>query len=134
MITSITALSAAEHVADLQRVAQARRRTTASGSVLSSSTRASAPVIALRLAHADEDQIVRRLADLDDARPLEGQVMLALIDGEAVAALSLRDGRVVANPFVLTDEAVALMRLRAAGLAGASRRPRLRTVLRARFA
>jgi hypothetical protein len=45
--------------------------------------------------------------------------LLALIDGKAVAALSLRDGRVVANPFVRTDAEVVLVRLRRARAAGA---------------
>jgi hypothetical protein len=48
--------------------------------------------------------------------------------------LSLRDGHVVANPFVHTDEAVALLRLRAKHVS--SRRPirRRRFILRPRFA
>jgi hypothetical protein len=41
-----------------------------------------------------------------------------------VAALSLADGRVVADPFRLTENAIALLRVRADHLAG--RRPRRR--------
>lgn len=70
--------------------------------------------VELRRAAPDEAGVVRRLAALDDARELAGPVLLALLDDEAVAALSLRDGRVVANPFVATADAVALLRLRAA--------------------
>jgi hypothetical protein len=72
--------------------------------------------LALRLAHADETGLVRRLADLDDAPMLDGEILLALVDGQPVAALSLTDGRVLANPFVPTAEAVALLTLRAAQL------------------
>src|SRR5438270_551921 len=72
--------------------------------------------LALRTAHADEAPVVRRLAAVDDAPPLEGQVLLALVDGQAVAAKSLADGRVVANPFVPTRDAVALLSLRASQL------------------
>lgn len=76
------------------------------------------PAVALRLAHDDDDHLVRRLAALDDAPTPEGPVLLALVNGDAVAAMSLLDGRVVANPFVPTTDAVALLRLRADHLAG----------------
>jgi len=78
---------------------------------------------------------VRRLADLDDAPPLRGEVLLALVDGEAVAALSLSDGRVVANPFLPTADTVSVLALRASQLSrrrarrwlpGVPRLPRLR--------
>ena len=79
--------------------------------------------------------MVRRLASLDDAPALTGQVLLALVDGEAVAALSLSDGRVVANPFLPTEAAVGLLRLRAQHLSvKRPRRRRFRTILRPRFA
>jgi hypothetical protein len=88
--------------------------------------------LALRVAHTDEDPVVRRLAALDDSRPLDGEVLLAIVDGEAVAALSLYDGRVVANPFLRTADTVKLLSLRASQLTeppASSRRarvPRLR--------
>ena len=84
--------------------------------------------LALRVAQHEEAPVVRRLAALDDAPPLDGDVLLALVDGEAVAAVSLGDGRVVANPFLPTADTVRLLSLRAAQLAapGASvRRPRM---------
>jgi hypothetical protein len=116
MTTAMNTLAAREHVAELRRVAE-RRRAAPSGS-----SQAYAPSVGLRVAGADDADLVRRLAALDDAPALEGRVLLALIDGEAVAALSLRDGRVVANPFVLTRDAVALLRLRAEHLSGAGKR------------
>src|SRR5687768_14059796 len=54
-----------------------------------------------------------RLAALDEAEPLTGDVLLAVADGEAVAAMSVADGRVVADPFARTGHAVDLLRLRA---------------------
>jgi hypothetical protein len=72
--------------------------------------------LALRFADDDEADVVRRIADLDNARTLTGEILLAFVDGEPVAARSLRDGRVVANPFVRTADAVAMLDLRAAQL------------------
>jgi len=84
--------------------------------------------LALRVAENDEAPVVRRLAALDDAPPLKGEVLLALVDDEPVAAVSLRDGRVVANPFRRTADTVRLLSLRASQLSGApasSRRARI---------
>jgi ribosomal protein L10 len=67
----------------------------------------------LRTAQSDEAHVVRRLAALDDAPALEGPVLLAVMDGEPVAAISLVDRRVVANPFVPTGDVVELLRVRA---------------------
>jgi hypothetical protein len=142
MTTSMTSLAAREHVADLRRVAEYRRlRRVADHRPPSAGTRApgaseatNAPAVSLRIAGADDEQVVRDLAALDDASAPQGEALLALIDGEAVAAMSLRDGHVVANPFVPTEAAVALLRLRAKHVS--SRRPRRRRPfsLRPRFA
>jgi hypothetical protein len=62
----------------------------------------------------DADELVR-LAALDSAEPLRGDVLLAEARGRPVAALSLVDGRAVADPFAPTAPAVAALRaLRAA--------------------
>jgi hypothetical protein len=92
--------------------------------------------VELRSARPDEEGVVRRLAALDDAPALEGPAMLAVIDGEAVAALSFGDLRVVANPFVRTQHAVDLLRLRVDHLSGGSERGRRRPrrLARPRFA
>jgi len=85
--------------------------------------------LALRVADVDDDSMVRRLAALDDSPPLQGQVLLAVVDGEAVAAASLSDGRVVANPFLPTADTVSLLSLRASQLSehpARRRLPRLR--------
>ena len=81
--------------------------------------------LALRVADDEDAAEVRRLAALDDAPPLKGQVLLALVDGEAVAATSLGDGRVVANPFVRTADTVRLPSLRASQMSNRPVRRRL---------
>ena len=128
MTTAINTLAAAEHVADPHRIAEQRR------SAPSRSRDVDAPSVELRLARAHEAHSVRRLAALDDAPELEGQVLLALTNGEAIAGLSLRDRRVVANPFVPTREAVGLLRVRAEQLSPAGARRWLGRTLRPRLA
>ncbi len=126
MTSTMTAYVAREHTLDLRRAARAR--VTASPSVV-----AELAPIELRLAHGAEAHVITRLAELDDAAELEGPVLLALIDGRAQAGLSLRDGRVVANPFVSTKEAVDLLRLRAARLTSAETDRHGLARVRARF-
>ena len=108
MNTTINAAVAGEHVADLRRAAEHER---AGMSV--PARRSDEQVITLRVAQREDDYAVSRLAQLDDAPLPVGPVVLAVVDGETVAALSLSDGRVVANPFVATEKAVSLLRLRA---------------------
>jgi hypothetical protein len=83
-----------------------------------------APTVALRMAERDEAAMIRRLAALDDAPALEGPVLLALSDGEPVAAISMLDRRVVANPFLPTRDLVQLLRVRADHIAGPGPGPR----------
>jgi hypothetical protein len=82
--------------------------------------------IAIRAAHDDEAGTVLRLAALDSAPAPRGDVLLAVVDGEPVAAVSLHDGRVVADPFRRTDDVVALLRLRASMVLEAQDEPRRR--------
>ena len=133
MTTPINSEVAKAHVADLHRVAE-QRRSIRSAPRPNAAESTSSPAVELRLAGPDDGRVVEHLAALDDARVLEGQVLLALIDAEAVAALSLRDGRVVANPFVRTEAAVALLRLRARHVSGTRSRSRWPVVRRPRFA
>ena len=66
-----------------------------------------------RTALQDAMVAVRLGATLDETEPRTGDVLLAVADGRAVAAMSVADGRVAADPFARTGEAVALLRLRA---------------------
>lgn len=71
--------------------------------------------LTLRVATAGDADTLERLAALDSAAPLTGTVLLATTGEGAVAALSLADGRAVADPFVLTADVVTLLRVHAAG-------------------
>jgi hypothetical protein len=66
----------------------------------------------MRMAGPDDAEAVRRLADLDSARPLTDQVLLAEQHGEPVAAISLVSGSVVADPFRHSADAARLLKLR----------------------
>ena len=72
----------------------------------------------LRPATSADTADLERLAALDSARPLAGDVMLAHADGEVRAAVSLETGRSVADPFYPSLELVPLLR------AAAGERPR----------
>lgn len=75
--------------------------------------------VATRLDHAE----LRRLAALDSAPPLRGAVLVAQADGRIDAALSLEEGRAVADPFRPTAGLVEVLRARAARLGGAADAP-----------
>jgi hypothetical protein len=81
--------------------------------------------LVLRPATSADAADLERLASLDSARPLAGEVMLAHADGEVRAALSLETGRVVADPFYPSLQLVPLLRA-AAGERPARRRVRRR--------
>ena len=93
-------------------------------------------VIAFRSATADDDRVLRDLSELDSARPVQRPAVLAIVDDAPVAAVSLSDGRIVADPFTRTEDVVAMLRARVAALAaerarstrlpGVPRLPRLR--------
>jgi hypothetical protein len=67
---------------------------------------------------ADLDEL-RRLAALDSARALLGDVLVAETDGIIRAAYSIDEARAIADPFVPTADYVALLEARAAPLRGA---------------
>jgi hypothetical protein len=64
------------------------------------------------------------LAALDSARALSGDIVVGEVDGRVVAAVSLHDGRVVADPFEPTADVVEVLRLHTAGARSAKARPR----------
>jgi hypothetical protein len=76
--------------------------------------------LVLRPATSVDTADLERLAALDSASPLEGEVLLAYAGGDVRAALSLETGRVVADPFWPSADLVEL--LHAAG--GTHTRPR----------
>ena len=71
-----------------------------------------APEITIRQASPTDAFALRRLAALDDAAALRGEILLAEQGGDIRAALSLENGRAIANPFAPTAELVELLRTR----------------------
>jgi hypothetical protein len=77
--------------------------------------------LTVRLAAAEDWPLLRVVAELDSAELPSAPLLVGERDGRAVAALSLTDGSVIANPFVRTADVVAMLRLRARQL-GVERR------------
>lgn len=91
--------------------------------------------IVIRHSLAEDVRTLAGLAALDSRAALIGPALLAEIDGVPRAALDLHDGSVAADPFAPTTELVALLRLRARGLAAAegsraSWRSRVKAIVR----
>jgi hypothetical protein len=93
--------------------------------------------ITIRPAYADDQASLSQLAALDSAASVPtGPVLMAEVDEQLRAALSLADGSVIADPFFPTVDLVALLRTRATAIAGpgaARRRSRARAHLSRRF-
>ena len=69
--------------------------------------------VAIRRAQDADMPLLHDLAELDSCKPLEGPVLVALVEGRLWAALGLDDHRIIADPFLPTAPAVELLRLRA---------------------
>ena len=67
----------------------------------------------MRLAAPDDAAALERLAQLDSATLPAAPLLIGERAEHPVAALSLSDGVIVAEPFVPTADVVALLRLRA---------------------
>jgi hypothetical protein len=91
-------------IIDFSRRPRRRRRTDAAGD---------APVLIRRAEAADEPAIARLAALDEDELPL-GERLIAEVAGRPVAALELRSGATVADPFAPTSAVVELLGLRAA--------------------
>ena len=74
--------------------------------------------VTVRLAVEADAPALARLAALDGAAVPAGPVLVAVTDGETVAALPLRGGRPIADPFRRTAAMLELLALRAAQLSG----------------
>jgi hypothetical protein len=90
--------------------------------------------ITLRLATPDDTAALKRLAQLESRRLTDAPHLVAALDGVVEAALCIRDGELLADPFKRTAELCALLRCHAgpAPLAPAETAipdPRLRTAL-----
>ena len=87
--------------------------------------------ITMRTAGPEHAAQLRRLAERDSARVPAGELLVAVVDTQVRAAVSIRSGEAVADPFHPTRELVALLSERAEQLRG-SKRPGLRARLRGR--
>jgi hypothetical protein len=74
--------------------------------------------LTVRLATPADAFSLRRLAAIDSASPPTGDVLLAEMDGELWAALSIDTGTAVADPFRPSADLVDLLRFRARRLNG----------------
>jgi hypothetical protein len=70
--------------------------------------------ITIRRASGTDAADLDRLAALDSARSLSGDVLVADVGGELRAAVELTGGAVIADPFSRTADVVELLRVRAA--------------------
>jgi hypothetical protein len=72
--------------------------------------------VTIRRARPADATALRQLAALDHAVPLDGEVLVAEVDGELWAALDLDGARTISDPFRPAADARALLELRAASL------------------
>jgi len=79
--------------------------------------------VAIRRAGDADMPFLHDLAELDSRAPLQGPVLVALVEGRIWAAIGLDDDRVVADPFLPTAPAVELLELRGSQLRAAGGRP-----------
>ena len=85
--------------------------------------------VTIRRAGSQDGVALKLLAMLDSTPPLHGPILVAESGGLVLAAISLEDGRVAADPFFPTADLVALLRARAERL-DAPRVPRRRQLAR----
>jgi len=69
--------------------------------------------LTVRLDAPGDGREIAHIADLDSSVLPAPPLLVGERDGQIVAALSLRDGKTVANPYVPTADVVALLALRA---------------------
>jgi hypothetical protein len=70
--------------------------------------------ISLRLATDQDAPVIETLSALDSKPTLHAPAVVALVDGRPVAAASLSDASIVADPFAPTAEIVELLQARVA--------------------
>ena len=92
----------------LRRAAEHAPRAVASSTAL-----AARGELELRLCKASDDPALERLAALSEAAIPFGRLVVALCDGELVAAVPLAGGSPLRDPFVRTAHIVPLLKLRA---------------------
>lgn len=86
----------------------------------------STDAIVIRPAAEEDAAELIRLAQLDSTHPPTAPLLAAFAGGRALAAISLGDGRAVADPFRRTAEIVAMLEARRDQIRGPGRARRLR--------
>jgi len=80
--------------------------------------------VTIRRAGTEDEAALRRLAHLDSTKVPDGPMLVAEIEGELVAAVSLVTRESFADPFLRTLELRRLLELRASQLLLSSDEPR----------
>ena len=70
-------------------------------------------LLTIRRATTEDHQALDALATVDSSVPLSGDVLVAQLDGAVMAAISVTDGRAIADPFRRSADTVEVLRLRA---------------------
>jgi hypothetical protein len=78
--------------------------------------------ITFREARPEDEEALRRLAELDSGQVPSGRLLVAEVDGELQAAVPLTGGPAIADPLRPTAAVVSMLGLRAAQLRGLARR------------
>jgi hypothetical protein len=113
---SLEKLLVEAHADDLRREADRRRLEAQARSALRRVEETAGPSITIRIARPDDARALLHLAELDSAGVPPAPVLLAEADGELSAALSLRDGSSIADPFRRTAGLRQLLQTRAGQL------------------
>ena len=90
----------------------------------------SANAFSIRPATGEDAYTLRKLAELDSQAPVTRPAVIGEIDGRPAAAMSLADGRIVADPFQHTAQLIAMLTMRFLGMRAfartlVERKPRL---------
>jgi hypothetical protein len=80
----------------------------------------------IRFSTAADADVLNSLTERGGQEPLVGRVLIGHIDGTPAAALSLHDGRVVADSSPQSDRVVAALRVRAGAIHAFETTPSLR--------
>jgi hypothetical protein len=65
--------------------------------------------VTIRQSNEADALALRRLAELDSARPIQGPVLMAEYGDRAVAAIGLDERRAIADPFEPTQDVLDLL-------------------------
>jgi hypothetical protein len=81
--------------------------------------------LTIRMAGPDDERAVIRLGQRDSGWPPPAPLMLGFAGDRLLAAISLADGRVIADPFEKTAFVVEMLRARAGQIEGPAPRGRI---------